>query len=102
MKNAFKVRSLVPNHRGVLAGDGEASTTVSVPGFLVDAKLKSKKAFAPQQDDLQFLEHHKTLYLDLHRELTKSEYAPQSEVSLQNFRTLLMLEMSILLGTDIE
>ena len=37
-----RIRSLVPNHRVVLAGDGEASTTVSVPGFLVDAKSKSK------------------------------------------------------------
>ena len=48
------------------------------------------------------MEHHKTLYLDLHREFTKSEYAPQSEASLQNFKTLLMLEITILLGTDIE
>jgi hypothetical protein len=48
------------------------------------------------------LEHHKTLYLDLHRGFTMSEYAPQSEASLQNFRTLLMLEISVLLGADIE
>lgn len=95
-----RIRSLVPNHRVVLAGDGEASTTVSVPGFLVDAKSKSKKA--PLQVDLQFVEHHKTLYLDLHREFTKSEYAPQSEASLQNFKTLLLLEIAILLGCDLE
>jgi hypothetical protein len=42
------------------------------------------------------------LYLDLHHKFTKSEYAPQSEASLQNFKTLLMLELIILLGTDIE
>ena len=95
-----RIRSLVPNHRVVLAGDGEASTTVSVPGFLVDAKSKSKKA--PLQVDLQFVEHHKTLYLDLNREFTKSEYAPQSEASLQNFKTLLLLEIAILLGCDLE
>ena len=45
---------------------------------------------------------HKTLYLDLHREFTKSEYAPQSEASWQNFKTLLMLEIAILLGCDLE
>jgi hypothetical protein len=84
-----RIRSLIPTHRVVPAGDGKASTTVSVPGFLVDAKAKKK---TPQQVELQFLEHHKTLYLDLHREFTKSEYAPQSEASLQNFKTLLMLE----------
>jgi hypothetical protein len=94
-----RIRSLVPTHRVVPAGDGEASTTVSVPGFLVDAKAKKK---TPQQVELQFLEHHKTLYLDLHREFTKSEYAPQSEASLQNFKTLLMLEIAILMGCDLE
>ena len=96
-----RLGTLVPNHRVVLAGDGEASTSVSVQGFLVDAK-KGKKTFAPQQLELQFLQHHKTLYLDLHREFTKSEYAPQSEASLQNFKTLLMLEIAILLGCDLE
>ena len=94
-----RIRSLVPTHRVVPAGDGEASTTVSVTGFLVDAKAKKK---APQQVELQFLEHHKTLYLDLHREFTKSEYAPQSEASLKNFKTLLLLEIAILLGCDLE
>ncbi len=38
-----RIRTLVPDHRVVPAGDGEASTTVS--GFLVDAKAK-KKTFA--------------------------------------------------------
>jgi hypothetical protein len=94
-----RIRSLVPNHHVFPAGDGEASTTISVPGFVVDAKLK-KKTFAPQKVHLLFLENHKTLYF--HREFTKSEYAPQSEASLQNFKTLLMLEITILLGTNIE
>jgi hypothetical protein len=49
-------------NRVVPAGDGEASTTVSVLGFLVDAKAK-KKTFAPQKVDLQFLENHKTLII---------------------------------------
>jgi hypothetical protein len=85
-----RIRSLVPNHRVVPAGDGEASTTISVPGFVVDAKIK-RKTFAPQKVELQFLENDKTLYLDLHREFIKSEYAPQSEASLQNFKTLLRI-----------
>ena len=80
-----RIRSLVPTYRVVPAGDGEESTSVSVPGFLVDAK-KSKKTYAPQQVDLAFLENHKTLYLDLHREFTKSDYTPQSEAALQNFK----------------
>ena len=43
-----RLRSLVPNHRVVPAGDGEASTTISVPGFVVNAKLK-KKTFCPSE-----------------------------------------------------
>ena len=96
-----RIRSLVPTYRVVPAGDGEESTSVSVPGFLVDPK-KSKKTYAPQQVDLAFLENHKTLYLDLHREFTKSDYSPQSEAALQNFKTLLLLEIAILLGCDLE
>ncbi len=46
-----RIRSLVPNHRVVPAGDGEASTIISVPGFIVDAKIK-KKIFAPQKVEL--------------------------------------------------
>jgi len=30
-----------------------------------------KKSFAPQKVELQFLEKHKTLYLELHRDFTK-------------------------------
>ena len=37
-----RIRSLVPTYRVVPAGDGEDSTSVSVPGLLVDAK-KNKK-----------------------------------------------------------
>ncbi len=54
-----RIRSLVPNHSVVPAGDGEASTTISVPGFVVDAKLK-KKTFATQKVELQFLKNHKS------------------------------------------
>jgi len=35
-----------------------------------------KKSFAPQKVELQFLEKHKTLYMELHRDFTKSDYAP--------------------------
>jgi hypothetical protein len=97
-----RIRTLVPVHRVVPAGDGEDSTTISVPGFVVDAKAPKRKTFAPQKVELQFLETHKKLYQDLHQEFSKSDYAPQSEASLQNFKTLLMLEISILLGTDVE
>ena len=33
-----RIRSMVPTYRVVPSGDGEGSTSVSIPGFLVDAK----------------------------------------------------------------
>jgi hypothetical protein len=74
------------------AGDGEDPNSVSIPGFLVDAKAKGrgKKTFAPIKVEMQFLENQKNLYLELHRDFSKIEYAPQSEASLTNFQTLLI------------
>eukprot|EP00291_Cryptomonas_curvata_P007963 CAMPEP_0172184080 /NCGR_PEP_ID=MMETSP1050-20130122/19367_1 /TAXON_ID=233186 /ORGANISM="Cryptomonas curvata, Strain CCAP979/52" /LENGTH=152 /DNA_ID=CAMNT_0012857819 /DNA_START=610 /DNA_END=1065 /DNA_ORIENTATION=- len=54
-----RLRSLMPSHRVVPAGDGEDSATISVPGFVVDPKAQKKKTFAPQKVELQFLENHK-------------------------------------------
>ena len=97
-----RIRSMVPTYRVVPSGDGEGSTSVSIPGFLVDAKGKAKKSFAPQKVELQFLESHKKLYMELHQDFSKIEYAPQSEASLQNFQTLLMMEISLLMGCDVD
>ena len=40
--------------------------------------------------------------MELHGDFTKIEYAPQSEAQLQNFKTLLLLEVALLMGTDLE
>ena len=93
-----------PTHRVVPAGDGEAPTTVSIPGFLVDARAKGKKTFAPKKVDMQFIENHrdKNLYLEFHRDFIKVDYAQQSEALLQNFQTLLILEIVLLMGCDFD
>jgi hypothetical protein len=49
---------------------------------------KAKKTFAPMKVDMQFTETHTNLYLELRRDFTKIDYAPQSEASLQNFQTV--------------
>ena len=54
--------------RVVPAGDGADPTSVSIPGFLFDAKAKAKKAFARMQVEMQFLDTHENLYLELHRD----------------------------------
>ena len=97
-----RLQSMVPTHRVVPAGSGEDPTTVSVPGFVVDAKAKGKRNLAPMNIEMQFIEKHKKLYMDLHREFIKMEYAPQSEASLTNFQTLLLLEIGLLMGCDID
>jgi hypothetical protein len=97
-----RLQSMVPALRVVPAGTGEDPTTVSVAGFLVDAKAKGKKSYAPKTVEMQFIEKHKKLYLELHRDLGKQEYAPQSEASLTNFQTLLLLEIALLMGCDLD
>ncbi len=56
----------------------------------------------PLKINLQFLEHHKDQFLELHRELIKIKYAQQTNVALQNLKTLLELEISLLMDCDIE
>ncbi len=92
---------MVPTYCVVPFGDGEGSTSVSIPGF-VDAKGKAKKPFASQKVERLFLESHKKLYMELHQDFSKIEYAPQSEASLQNFQTLVMMEIALLMGCDVD
>ena len=46
---------MVLTHCVVPAGNGEDPTSISIPGFLVDAKTKGKKVFAPEKVEMQFL-----------------------------------------------
>ncbi len=41
-------------------------------------------------------------FLELHQELIKTNYGPQTNAALQNFKTLLELDISLLMGCDIE
>jgi hypothetical protein len=63
---------------------------------------KPKKQYNAQKADMQLLDIHKMLYLELHCEFTKSEYSSQSESSLQNFKTLLILKIRLLMGCYME
>ena len=77
-------------------------TSLDVAGFITEWKGKGKNTLHSLKIELQFLEHHKMQFLDLHRELAKIEYSPQSEAALQNFKTLLLLEIPLLLGCDVD
>ena len=96
-----RLRTLVPTHRIILVVE-EDSTDINVSGFITAPSGKGKAKLGPLKVSLQFLEHHKMQYLELHRDLSKIEYAPQSEAALQNFKTLLLLEISLLMGCDVE
>ena len=95
-----RLRSLVTSPRVIPVVEDDP-TDMSIPGFLPDWKSKKPKAVSLKVE-LQFLEHHKKLYVDLHRELIKTDYSPQSEAALQNFKTLMLLDISLLMGCDIE
>ncbi len=93
-----RLQSMVQTLSVVPAGSGEDLTTVSVAGFLVDPKAKGKKSYTPMTVEMQFIDKHKKLYLELHCDLAKQEYAPQSEASLINLQTLLLLKIGLLMG----
>jgi hypothetical protein len=92
----------VPFHR-VIPVNEELPTSLAVAGFITDRKSgKGKNALHPITLELQFLHHHVKQFTDIHRELMRIEYTPQSETALTNLKILLLLEISLLLGCDVE
>ncbi len=77
---------------------GECKGKLYVAGFITE--WKGESTLNSLKIELQFLDHHKMQFLDLHREMAKIEYSPQSEAALQNFKTLLLLEIALLLGSS--
>jgi hypothetical protein len=51
---------------------------------------------------MQFIDTHKHLYLELHRDFSKVDYALQSEASFHNFQTLLSFKIGLLMGCNID
>ncbi len=80
----------------------EQSTILDIACIVTEWKAKGKDRLSPITVDVQFLEHQKTQYVDLHSKLQKIEYSPQSEAALQHFKTLLLLEIGMLLSCDVE
>ena len=78
------------------------TTDIMVPGFIVDKSARGNKRLGPSKINLQFLEHHKHNYLELHHDLAKISYSPQTDAALTDFKTLLELEISLLMGCDTE
>ena len=95
-----RIRTLLHTFR-VLRADAtdEGDTCINVSGFLAEWS-KSKKVLKSLKLDMQFLDHHRTQFLELHADLSKIEYSPQSEAALTNFKVLLLLEIALLSGND--
>ena len=95
-----RIRTLLHTFR-VLRADAqdEGDTCIHVSGFLAEWS-KSKKVLKSLKLDMQFLDHHRTQFLELHADLSKIEYSPQSEAALTNFKVLLLLEIALLSGND--
>ena len=72
---------------------------IHVSGFLTEWS-KSKKVLKSMKLDMQFLDHHRQQFLDLHAELSKIEYSPQSEAALTKFKALLLLEIALLCAAE--
>ena len=72
---------------------------IHVSGFLTECS-KSKKVLKTMKLDMQFLDHHRQQFLDLHAELSKIEYSPQSEAALTKFKALLLLEIALMCAAE--
>ncbi len=73
-----------------------------IPRFIVDKNARTAKRMGTSKTNLQFLEHHKDNYMEIHRDLAKMSYSPQKDAALTNYKTLLELEISLLTICDIE
>ena len=80
----------------------DESTEVMVSGFIIEPKTKGKHETGSIKVELQFLQKHKDLYMELHGDYSKNDYVAQSEAQLQNFKTLVLFEIALLMGADIE
>jgi hypothetical protein len=60
--------------------------------------MYSKRPFDKQPSNSD----HKDQSLEFHQELIKTNHGPQTNAALQNFKTLLELDISLLMGCDIE
>ncbi len=87
----------VNSHR-VIALVEEQSTDFMIPEFIVDKAARGAKRLGPSKIYLQFLEHHKQNFLGLHHDVARISYSPQTDAALTNFKTLLELEISLLMG----
>jgi hypothetical protein len=96
-----RLRSNVETHR-VIAKDEEHTTDIMIPGFIIDKSTRGSKRLGALKINLQFLEHHKVQFLALHRELAKIGFSPQTDAALTNFKTIIELELGLLMGGDID
>jgi len=95
-----RIRTLLHEFRVIRAdASDEGDTYINVSGFLAEW-TKGRKNLRAMKLDMQFLDHHRKQYLDLHAELSKIDYSPQSEAALTNFKALLLLEIVLLSGCD--
>ena len=98
-----RICTLLPDFRVIRAdADDEGDTYIHVSGFLTECRewSKSKKVLKSMKLDMQFLDHHRQQFLDLHAELSKLENSPQSEAALTKFKALLLLEIALLCAAE--
>jgi len=99
-----RLETMDPQYR-ILPVDEAISTTVSVPGFVLEFHRRKVMAEQKSEDfklELQFLQHHRDNYLKQCADFSECEYSPKTRASLESFKALLLSEAAILLGWDLE
>ena len=104
--HANRMGTLQPEYRILPINEAEP-TNIYVPGFILQWKGEKTKTIAEQKlgdmpVDLQFIKHHKDLYLKLCANFAKLKKAPRTKAELEGFKALLLMDVSILSGCNIE
>ena len=102
---AFQPRlSIVLRDSRIIPEVEDDPTSVKIKGIILDWKKRqamSKQTTSEMTVETQFLDADKKLYKELSQEFANISFCPKSREALENTKALIMLELKILLGSDI-
>ena len=83
----------------------DADTSVSVAGMVTNWQRRvpiGRQQLSTVNLELQFLEEHRKQYLDMGAAFASISHSPKSKTCLTNFKNLILLDIKVLMGADLE
>ena len=98
-----RVRTVLSEFR-VIPEEEEQPTAVKVKGLITEWKRRTPMGNQKPSDftlELQFLAPDKKQYLELSADFASISFMPKTRAALENMKSLILLDLKILLGADI-